>query len=81
MNEVSHQAGFVKEIVTFGLPISHKHTPFNSFLQNKSRSFQPLDINDLNLIAAILSSSGTTGMPKGVMLTQRNILTIIGNVQ
>jgi long-subunit acyl-CoA synthetase (AMP-forming) len=80
VDEVSRQAGFLKEIVTFGLPISHKHTPFISFLRDKSCSFQLPDINGLNLIAAILCSSGTTGLPKGVMLTQQNILSYMENV-
>jgi malonyl-CoA/methylmalonyl-CoA synthetase len=80
VDEVSRQVGFLKEIVTFGLPISHKHTPFISFLQNKSCSFQPLDFKDLNLTVAILSSSGTTGQPKGVMLTQLNIFTVLDSL-
>ena len=77
VDEVSRQAGSVKEIVTFGLPLSHKYTPFVSFLRDKSSSFEPLDVNGKNLIAAILCSSGTTGLPKGVMLTQGNILSIL----
>ncbi|GFG35622.1 hypothetical protein Cfor_02545, partial [Coptotermes formosanus] len=74
MDEVVRQARFVKEIVTFGLPLSHKQTPFVSFLQDKSCTFQPLDVNYKNRTAAIMCSSGTTGLPKGVMLTQENIL-------
>lgn len=80
VDEVSRQVGFVKEIVTFGLPMSHKHTPFVTFLRDKSCSFQPLDVQDMNLVAAILCSSGTTGLPKGVMLTQKNIVTLLEHV-
>lgn len=76
MDQVARETGFVKEIVTFGLPFSHKQTPFVSFLQHKSSSFQPLDINDKDHTATILSSSGTTGLPKGVEITQENILSV-----
>jgi long-subunit acyl-CoA synthetase (AMP-forming) len=74
MDQVAREAGFVKEIVTFGLPFSHKHTPFVNFLQHKSSSFKPLDLNDKDRTAVILCSSGTTGLPKGVVLTQENVL-------
>lgn len=77
VDEVSRQVGFLKEIVTFGLPMSHKHTPFVTFLRDKSCSFQPLDVHDMNLVAVILYSSGTTGLPKGVMLTQKNVVALL----
>jgi long-subunit acyl-CoA synthetase (AMP-forming) len=77
MDEVARETVFVKEIVTFGLPFSHKQTPFVNFLQRKSSSFQPLDVNDKDDSAAILSSSGTTGLPKGVVLTQENIMSVL----
>ncbi|PNF29545.1 Luciferin 4-monooxygenase [Cryptotermes secundus] len=77
VDEVSRHVGFLKEIVTFGLPMSHKHTPFVTFLRDKSCSFQPLDEHDMNLVAAILCSSGTTGLPKGVMLSQKNIISLL----
>ena len=77
MDQVAREAGFVKEIVTFGLPFSHKQTPFISFLQHKSSTFQPLDMNDKDHTAAIMCSSGTTGLPKGVVLTQENILSVL----
>ncbi|CAK9813608.1 Luciferin 4-monooxygenase [Anthophora quadrimaculata] len=37
-----------------------------------------VDINDH--VAVILCSSGTTGLPKGVMLTDKNFLTVIRNI-
>ena len=77
MDQVAREAGFVKEIVTFGLPFSHKQTPFDSFLRHKSSGFQPLDVNDKDHSAAILCSSGTTGLPKGVVITQGNILSVL----
>ena len=77
VDQVAREAGFVKEIVTFGLPFSHKQTPFDSFLRHKSSGFQPLDVNDKDHSAAILCSSGTTGLPKGVVITQGNILSVL----
>lgn len=38
------------------------------------RNFQPLDGDPSKLGAFILCSSGTTGLPKGVLLSQKNIL-------
>lgn len=40
--------------------------------------FIPTQIDDTrNTVSAIMCSSGTTGFPKGVMLSHRNILTFI----
>jgi long-subunit acyl-CoA synthetase (AMP-forming) len=77
MDQVAREVGFVKEIVTFGLPFTHKQTPFISFLQHKSSTFQPLDVNVKDRTAVILCSSGTTGLPKGVVLTQENVLCVL----
>jgi long-chain acyl-CoA synthetase len=35
---------------------------------------EPLEVNPANNVAAIIYTSGTTGLPKGVMLTHRNLL-------
>ncbi|PSN40352.1 Luciferin 4-monooxygenase [Blattella germanica] len=80
VEEMSHKVEFLKEIIVFGQSNSHSHTSFNSLLQNKSTNFQPIDVDPKEFIAAILCSSGTTGLPKGVMLTQHNILTVFGTI-
>ncbi|KAJ9580127.1 hypothetical protein L9F63_004200 [Diploptera punctata] len=77
VERASQDTEFVKEIVVFGHPMSHKQTPFNRFLQFKSSGFEPVDVDPMETITAILCSSGTTGLPKGVMLTQHNMLTVV----
>lgn len=46
----------------------------NKFKINQTKQFQPDPINFKEQIAIILSSSGTTGQPKGVQLSQLNLL-------
>ncbi|XP_047350462.1 4-coumarate--CoA ligase 1-like [Vespa velutina] len=44
---------------------------------NEINNFQVCNIDVNNNVAAILCSSGTTGLPKGVMLTNKNLLLAI----
>jgi long-subunit acyl-CoA synthetase (AMP-forming) len=74
IDKVLCSVGYIKDIVVFASPISGKHIPFKSILQNKANDFQPFDGDCKDLVAAILCSSGTTGLSKGVILTHRNIL-------
>ena len=52
---------------------------FNQFLELGYGSFKALDC-PRSQTAAILFTGGTTGLPKGVMLSHENILTAINNV-
>ncbi len=42
--------------------------------KNESAQAEPADPDPANRIAALIYTSGTTGVPKGVMLTHRNLL-------
>lgn len=44
---------------------------------NDANAFQAVPVDVDNHVTAILCSSGTTGLPKGVMLTDKNITTVI----
>lgn len=43
---------------------------------NESVEPEPIDTDSANRVAALIYTSGTTGLPKGVMLTHRNLLFI-----
>lgn len=53
------------------------HKVISSISSDNANALQaaPVDVN--NHVTAILCSSGTTGLPKGVMLTDKNVTTVI----
>lgn len=52
-----------------------RHIPFDSLLMQLGRPPIPT-IDPTNDVVGIFSSSGTTGLPKGVMITHRNLVAI-----
>lgn len=63
-------------------PTRGKVVLFDEIIRNKKlkmeANFQPEPVNITENISLILVSSGTTGLPKAVAITQENILTMFG---
>ncbi|XP_018319810.1 4-coumarate--CoA ligase 1-like [Agrilus planipennis] len=70
LKPLRERAPYINEIITFG------EIPYEGMLEqillqvtdNDIDSFQPKDVNPYDTIALILTSSGTTGLPKSVLL-------------
>jgi acyl-CoA synthetase (AMP-forming)/AMP-acid ligase II len=69
-NEAAHRAA-IDDIVAFGGEAGH--TPFSSVLE-LGDVYPQVEIDARRDVAAILCSSGTTGLPKGVQLTHYNLV-------
>ena len=65
--------GTVKHIISIGETDSSVPT-FDQFIENHSPEFNSVSIDSKNDLIALPYSSGTTGMPKGVMLTHFNLV-------
>ncbi len=68
--EAAHEAG-IEEVFVFGE--CDGATPFDSLLEGDP-SFDEVEINAREDIIVLPYSSGTTGLPKGVMLTHYNLV-------
>jgi acyl-CoA synthetase (AMP-forming)/AMP-acid ligase II len=68
--EAAADAG-IEEVFVFGA--AEGATPFDSLLIDNGRAEQ-VTINPLEDLVALPYSSGTTGLPKGVMLTHHNLV-------
>lgn len=69
---------FIKEIVVLTKSEHPSVTIFSDIIRGATsdtddESYTPAEINADETIATILCSSGTTGLPKGVMTTHANI--------
>lgn len=77
--EAAKEAG-VEEIFVFGDSDIEGVTPFSSLLADNGRAEQ-VEIDPHNDLVALPYSSGTTGLPKGVMLTHHNLVANIRQME
>nr|CAD7411437.1 unnamed protein product [Timema poppensis] len=75
LEKVVGQLPFLQTVVVLGATTSPRHVPFHSLIQHEPANFNSVDVDPEQHVAAILCSSGTTGLPKGVMLTATNVIT------
>ncbi|XP_023295305.2 4-coumarate--CoA ligase 1 [Lucilia cuprina] len=82
ITKVAKNNSFVKKIVVFSTNSTHSNVyAFKQLMEDKSipseASYDCIKANKNDDVALIVCSSGTTGMPKGVQLTQSNILSTL----
>jgi long-subunit acyl-CoA synthetase (AMP-forming) len=85
--DLKKELGFIKKIIVIdNKENSAEMESMDFFIDSCLPSNDPLyrfdviDVDIDNHPAFIMSSSGTTGLPKGVMLTHRNVLVTISNI-
>ena len=62
----------LSDIIVLGDSGGNGYPTYASLLENGNDAFEPVDLKDDDL-CHLLYTSGTTGWPKGVMATQRNV--------
>ncbi|KAJ8947578.1 hypothetical protein NQ318_010090 [Aromia moschata] len=74
MEKCMEEAKVKCELVVFG--DSERYIQFSEFLEPhpKEENFEPTALNDSKETAAVLFSSGTTGLPKGICLSHASLL-------
>ncbi|KAK2581707.1 hypothetical protein KPH14_002193 [Odynerus spinipes] len=84
LEKVIKQLSWTPKLITLSATV-HNNIPnmkdlISDISIQESNDFRTCKIDVNNNIAAILCSSGTTGLPKGVMLTNKNLLAVIKHV-
>lgn len=79
---VAKKTKFIKHVVVFSSKSNDTNvTPYNVFLRQSipmtPSQFRCQSVNPSENICLIMYSSGTTGLPKGVELTQANTMCIL----
>lgn len=79
LEPVVKQCPWIKALIQFGeVPLLEGVLMFEDIIADPTlkmpQGFTPAPIDMVDSVAMIMLSSGTTGMPKGVEITQRNIL-------
>ncbi|KAJ6627767.1 Luciferin 4-monooxygenase [Pseudolycoriella hygida] len=81
VSNVTRSLSYVKQLIRIGNGAAAKHVlPWNDFLNPqsiKNVKFEPKPVDKSKTICVLVCSSGTTGLAKGVQLSQDNIVVAI----
>lgn len=86
LHTVAESCPFIQKVIQFGeVPLVEGVAMFDAILDDPNLkidpNFYPAPTNMESDVAMIMLSSGTTGLPKGVQITQANILATIANAE